>query len=468
MSAVIVALSLLLTAASISAAEPAWPAFRGPDSNPVGRSERLPDRWSTTENIEWSAEVPGRGWSSPIVTGDQVFVTAAVTDGDSKSPQTGTDFSNQYVAELMKQGLTQEEVLARLTERDIELPSEVQLHYYLYCLDLPTGELRWRAEIASGQPPGGRHRKNSFMSETPVTDGELVYVYIANLGLYAYALTGEQRWTTPMDRHPIYLNFGGGTSPVLHENLLIILNDNEEQQFIAAFDKSSGDLLWRTNRDLRGKDPRRSGWSTPYVWKTPERTEIVTTGPGAAVSYDLEGRELWRLGDISVSTAPTPFAYRGLLLLDAGQGRPMYAVKSGADGDITPENLSEPGPAFAWIQPRSGTYIPTPLAYEGFLYVLNDKGILSRFNAATGELSYKGRVDREGAAFSSSPWAYNGKIFAVSETGDTYVLSAGDELEVLAVNPLGEMALATPAMVGDRLLLRTESKLYSIRESSEN
>ena len=306
------------------------------------------------------------------------------------------------------------------------------------------------------------------MSETPVTDGNTVYVYIANLGLFAYDFAGKQRWTTSLDPHPVYLDFGGGASPVLHGNQLLILNDNEEQQFLASFSKQTGKLLWRTNRDIQGDAPRRSGWSTPFVWETPERTEIVTLGPGKAVSYDLEGNELWSLGNTSVTPAPTPFAYGGLLLLDAGQSRPTYALKPGASGDITPENPAEPGPAFAWAQPRSGTYIPTPVAYEGHLYVLSDKGILARFNAATGALSYKGRVDREGAAFSASPWAYDGKVFAVSETGDTYVLSAGDKLEVLAVNPLGEMALATPAIVGDRLLLRTESRLYSIRESIEN
>jgi len=461
--------SLLLPALAVtaSAGESAWPSFRGPDSNPVGESPRLPERWSTTENVEWNVEIPGRGWSSPIVAGEQVFVTAAVTEGESKKPQIGTDFSNEYVAELSKQGLSQDEILARVTERDIELPSEVELHYYLYCLDLSSGELLWRREVASGRPPGGRHRKNSFMSETPVTDGEAVYVYVANLGLYAYDLAGERLWTRELKSYPIYLDFGPGASAALHGERLIVLNDNEERQFLAAFDKRSGKEIWRTERDIQGDQPRRSGWSTPYVWEHEKGAEIVTVGPGRAIAYDLDGRELWSLEGMTGTPAPTPFAYGGLLILDAGQGRSIYAIRPGARGDVTPEKASAPGEAFAWVAERAGTYIPTPVAYDGYLYVVNDKGILTRLDAATGEVSYKGRLDRDGAAFTASPWAYDGKVFAVSETGVTYVFGAGDELEVLGKNPLGEMALATPAIVGDRLLVRTETQLYSIREGGD-
>jgi len=181
-------------------AEPEWPRFRGPDANPVVAKGRLPEKWSKTENVEWAAEIQGRGWSSPIVNGSNVFVTTVTTEGKSKAPQIGTEYSNEYVAELMKQGLSEQEVLKRVTARDIELPKEVMLHYYLYCLDIQTGKVVWKREFYSGQPPGGRHRKNSFASETPVTDGNLVYVYVANLGLYAYDMKGTQVWHTPLKR----------------------------------------------------------------------------------------------------------------------------------------------------------------------------------------------------------------------------------------------------------------------------
>jgi len=443
-----------------------WPQFRGPDSNPVGGSGRLPDRWSTSENVDWKLEIPGRGWSSPIVTGGKVFLTTVTTDGASKHPQTGTDFSNDYVAELSKQGLPEAEILARLDARDIEKPHEVTLHYFLYCLDVETGAVLWKKEFHGGRPPGGRHRKNSFASETPVTDGTLVYVYVANLGLYAYDLKGDPVWKTALEALPIYLDFGTGGSPVLQGDQLLILSDNEKQQFLAAFDKRTGRPLWRTERALKQNDgpPRQSGWTTPFVWEHPLRTEIVTVGPTAAVSYDLTGRELWRLSGMSIAPVPSPFAYQDLLFVDGGQTRPLFAIRAGAAGDISlPEDKSESA-SVAWSVPRAGSYIPTPVAYDGALYVLYDKGILARFDARTGAMAYKERLDPEGSAFTSSPWAYDGKIFCLSEEGKTYVVEAGKTFRVLHTNALGDMALATPAIAGDRLILRTEKTLYAIRQ----
>ncbi|MEP7365831.1 MAG: PQQ-binding-like beta-propeller repeat protein, partial [Acidobacteriota bacterium] len=308
-------------------APPDWPQFRGPEANPIGDNARLPDRWSRTENVEWSAEIPGRGWSSPVVVGNRVFVTTAVTDGASKKPQVGVDYSNEYVAELSKKGLSDAEVMAKLRERDIEMPEEVNLHYFLYCIDLRSGKVQWRQEYHSGKPAVGRHRKNSFTSETPVTDGQWIYVYAGNLGLYAYDLNGKQRWKTPLEAYPIYLDFGTGSSAALHENLLIVVNDNEKEQFIAAFDKRTGKEVWRQSRTVKEEGAgRQSGFSTPYIWKNSHRTEIVTNGPGAVVSYDLEGKELWRLRGVSALPVPMPFAYQGLLYLNGGSSKRMFAV----------------------------------------------------------------------------------------------------------------------------------------------
>ena len=170
------ACALLLVSLPVHGQDMAWPQFRGPESNPVGTHARLAERWSKTENVEWSQVIPGRGWSSPIVTGGRVYVTTVTTEGKSKPPQIGTEYSNEYVAELLKQKLPLDQVIARVTERDIELPKEVMLHYVLYCLNLKSGKVEWQKEFYKGQPPGGRHRKNSFVSESPVTDGKRVYV----------------------------------------------------------------------------------------------------------------------------------------------------------------------------------------------------------------------------------------------------------------------------------------------------
>ena len=457
--------ALILASLTVHGQGLAWPQFRGPDANPVGAHARLADRWSKTDNVEWSQEIPGRGWSSPIVTSDKVFVTTVTTDGKSKSPQIGTEYSNEYVAELQKQGLPMDKVLERVTERDIELPKEVNLHYFLYCLNLKSGKVEWRKEFFAGHPPGGRHRKNSFTSESPVTDGKFVYVYVANLGLWAFDLNGKPAWTTPLESNPIYLDFGTGSSPALARNLLVIVNDNEKQQFIAAYDKQTGKQVWSTNRDI-GPKGRRSGWVTPYVWQHALRTEIVAVGPEVVVSYDLAGKELWRLSGMSISPIPMPFAYDGLLYIDGGRGALLVALRPGATGDISLREGQTSNEYIVWSQARAGTYLPSPVAYDGAVYSLTETGILSRFDAKTGKLTYKTRIDPTATAFTTSPWAYNGKLFCLSEEGQTFVIATGEQFKLLHVNELDDMALATPALVGERLLIRTEHRLYSIRRRS--
>ena len=460
--------ALLLMSLTVQAQNMAWPQFRGPESNPVGTHARLADRWSKTENVEWSLEIPGRGWSSPIVTGGKVYVTTVTTDGKSKPPQTGTEYSNEYVAEMQKQGLPMAEVIKRVTERDIELPNEVTLHYFLYCLDLKSGKVEWTKEFYTGRPPGGRHRKNSFVSETPVTDGKHIYVYVANLGLWAFALNGKQTWTTPHEAHPIYLDFGTGSSPALEGNLLIVVSDNQKQQFIAAYDKRTGKQVWRTERDLGGrKEPvQRSGWATPFVWRHPARTEIITIGPGEAVSYDLQGKELWRLAGMSQTPVPTPFAYEGLLYINGGRGRPMFAIRPGASGNISLKEDQTANDYVVWSQARAGTYLPSSLAYQGAIYTLTETGILNRYDAKTGKQTYKTRIDPAASAFTTSPWAYNGRLFCLSEEGQTFVVTTGEQFELLHVNELDDFSQASPALVGERLLIRTEHRLYSIRRKA--
>jgi outer membrane protein assembly factor BamB len=459
---------LLLMTSAVHAQDVVWPQFRGPESNPVGTHARLADRWSKTENVEWFQEIPGRGWSSPIVTGGKVYITTVTTEGKSKPPQIGTEYSNEYVAELQKQGLSMKEIIERVTARDIELPHEVTLHYFLYRLDLKTGKVEWSKEFYTGHPPGGRHRKNSFVSETPVTDGKFIYIYVANLGLWTFDMKGKQAWSTPLEANPIYLDFGTGSSPALTDNLLVVVSDNEKQQYIAAFDKKTGKQVWRTNRDLGGDgQPRqRSGWATPFVWRHALRTEIVAIGPQTVVSYDLAGKELWRMSGMALTPIPTPFAYEGLLYINAGRGRPLFAIRPGASGDITLKEGETSNRYVAWSHERAGTYLPSALAYDGAVYTLTETGILMRFDAKTGKQTYKTRIDPAATAFTTSPWAYNGKLFCLSEEGQTFVVTTGEQFQLLHVNQLDDFAQASPALVGERLLIRTEHRLYSIRRKA--
>jgi outer membrane protein assembly factor BamB len=448
-----------------------WPGFRGPGSLPVADNPRLPDRWSKTENVEWVAEVPGVGWSSPIVWGRKVFLTSATSDRPMKEPSLGTDFSNDYIAELQAQGLSSEEVNERLYERDREMPHEIEIGLGVYCYDLESGKLLWERQVYRGNPPGGRHRKNSFASETPVVDGERVYAYFTQFGLFAFDQEGQPVWSTPMKAYPTIRDYGTGASPALHGDRLYVLNDNEEQSFLAAFDKRTGKEVWRTPRQFETR--RKTGWSTPFVWENSVRTEIVTVGPGAVLSYDLDGRELWRLNRMASTPIQSPFASNGILFVAAGSGgdddnntnnRPLVAIRPGGSGDITPKEPETKNEHVLWYNRLAGgTYLPTPILFEGAIYVLYEKGIFARHDVETGERVYRSRIAPGASAFTASPWAYNGKIFALSEEGDTYVIEAGKEFRLLGVNPLEDWALASPAMVGDRLLLRTRSRLYSIR-----
>ena len=443
-----------------------WPRFRGPVGNPVGSNPNLPIRWSETENVEWVAEVPGVGWSSPVVWGNRIFLTTATSGQPMKGPSLGTDFSNDYIAELQARGLPPEEVNRRLYARDREMPDEVVIGLHVIALDLGTGAVLWDREIYRGPPLGGRHRKNSYASETPVTDGERLYAYFTHHGLFAFDLEGEPVWESRLDARPTVRDFGTGASPALHGDRLYVLNDNEEEGFLAAFRADDGGELWRTPRQITER--RKTGWSTPFVWENGLRTEIVTVGPGIVIAYDLEGRALWRLGRMAGTPIQSPFAWGGRLFVAAGasggQYRPLAAVLPGGAGDITPPEGQTASEHVAWYDRiAGGTYLPTPVVYEGALYVLYSRGIFARHDVDTGARVYRSRVAEGAAAFTSSPWAYGGYVFALGEEGNTYVIEAGEEYRLAGVNPLGDWTLASPAIVGDRLLIRTQQRLYSIR-----
>jgi outer membrane protein assembly factor BamB len=195
---------------------------------------------------------------------------------------------------------------------------------------------------------------------------------------------------------------------------------------------------------------------------------VVTLGPGVAISYGLDGHELWRIKRMGAVAIQSPFAWAGILYLTSGtsgdDNKPIAAIRAGGRGDITPQEPATTNDHVIWYERiAGGTYLPTPVIYQNALYVLYDKGIFSRFKLDTGERIFRSRIAPGAAAFTASPWAYDGKIFALSEEGDTYVIEAADEYRLVGVNALDEFALATPAIVGDRLLIRTQSHLYSIR-----
>jgi outer membrane protein assembly factor BamB len=416
-----------------------WPQFRGPRAG-VAEDQVLPDTWSTSEHIAWTVEIPGRGWSSPIVWGDRVFVSTAVAEGDIEMPKTGLYLGGNR-----------------------DTPSDKVHLWKVYCIDLNTGKVLWGAVAHKDRPKYALHIKNSHASETPVTDGERVYAYFGNVGLFCYDFDGHLLWSKRWDAVKTRYNWGTAASPVLYKDRLYIISDNEEQSFLAALDTKTGEQVWRVDRD------EKSNWATPCIWENSERTELVTSGTGKVRSYDLTGKPLWELAGATSIAIPTPFATDGLLYVTGGfvadSVRPLYAIRPGADGDITLKGGQSSNEFIAWSQRKAGPYNPTPVAYQGYVYVLYDRGLLSCFEAKTGKEVYVGvRIAAGANAFTASPWANNGKLFCLSEDGDTFVIHAGPEFKLLGCNKLQEMCMATPAAVRGRLLLRTLSRLYCVRD----
>jgi outer membrane protein assembly factor BamB len=440
-AAFVIAGLIVSALASVSATDE-WAQFRGPLAGVVADDPALPDVWSETNNVVWKTNIPGLGWSSPVVWEDHVFLTSAVSTGQEAAPAKG----------LYDPGDEHGKMKSSTAER-----------WVVYDVDFKTGKIRWERELRNALPPITKHIKNSYASETPVTDGERLYVYFGSVGLVAALnlANGELVWTKDVGAFDGRQGFGMAGSPVLHKDRLFVVNDNNTQSFIAAFDKRTGDEIWRVRRE------ESENWSSPFVWENELRTEIVTTGMGKVRSYDLDGKLLWELKGMTVNTVPTPFAKNGLVYINSGYPgaavRPVYAIRPGAAGDISLKSGETTNQYIVWYQPLLGTYQTTSLVYGNYYYTLLDRGFLLCHDARTGAQVYgRQRISAESSGFAASPWAYNGKLFLLSEDGDTFVVQAGPEFKLLRTNSLNEMSLATPAVAHGSLIIRTQSKLYRI------
>jgi len=416
-----------------------WPQFRGRDSRGVAESAKLPKTWSASENVAWKTEIPGRGWSSPIVWGGRLFVTSVVDQGAVEKPKKGLYFGG---------------------ERPV--PSSEQ-ERKLYCLDVKTGKIRWEKTASHGPAQSSAHLKNSYASETPITDGKYVYAYFGNIGIFCYDMDGNLKWEAKLPAQKTRFGWGTAASPVLNGDRIYIVIDNEEQSNLIALDKTTGKEIWRIPRE------EKTNWSTPYIWKNDRRTEIVTAASGKVRSYNLDGKLLWWLSGMSSITIATPYSEKGLLYVTSGyvgdRARPIYAIKPGAEGDISLKSGETTGPFIAWSDPVGAPYNPSTLTYDGRLYVLYDRGLLSCFDAVTGKRYYEKERLPQGSGFTSSPWAANGLVYCLSEDGVTHVVRAGDKFELVRSNVLtdDDMCMATPALAGDRLIIRTATRIYCVR-----
>ena len=417
-----------------------WPQFRGVGAIGTSDNTDLPDQWSASRSVAWKKDLPGKGWSSPVVWGGRVFLSTVVSQQSAEEAKKGLYFGG-----------------------DRSKVSTAVHQWKVICLQLKTGEVLWEQVPHKAVPSWPLHIKNSYASETPVTDGEHVYVYFGNVGVFCYDLEGQPVWSLPVQPHKVRNNWGTAASPVLHGEKLLIVNDNDERSYLHALDKRTGKELWRVERS------EGSNWATPYVWTNSLRTEIITPGTGKTRSYDLDGKLLYEFGGGSSITIAAPYSQFGLLFVSSGyvldQKKPLFAIRPGASGDISLEDEQTSNDYIAWCQPQAAPYNPATVIWGDLLYVLLDRGYVSCYEAKTGRLVYDKRRLPRGRAFTSSPWAYNGKIFCLNEYGTTYVVRAGRKFEILHQNSLAEddMCMATPALVGDRLLIRTSERIYCIR-----
>lgn len=418
-----------------------WPQFRGPNASGVSKSEKIPLEWGEGKNQKWKKPLPGYAWSSPIVVKGMVIVTTATSDKPPEAPKKGLYFGGE-----------------RPTP-DAVFTLDVRAY------DLSTGEEKWKTEVFKGKPTTPIHIKNTYASETPASDGESIVVSFGSFGAFGLGMNGSKIWHDKTGEFKTKMNWGTGSSPIIHEGIAYLQVDNEEKSTILALDAKTGERKWTQPRD------EKTSWATPFLWKNSKRSELVTNATNKIRSYNpQDGKLLWELGRNSVISVPTPIAGDDLLYVSSGyvmdpRYKPIYAVKPGVSGDITPKGTEETSSGLEWTQRLGGPYMPTPILYDGRYYVLYDLGFMSCYDAKTGKEIYKRqRLGTGGQQFTASPVAARGMIFCGSESGKTFVVKAGPKFEIVRTNELPGMIMATPAMAGDNLIVRTDSALYCFGE----
>lgn len=463
-----------------------WPQFRGPDGLSLATENKIPSEWSSQKNVAWKISIPGTGWASPIIWEDKLFVATAVTENQPKPSARGGGPGGPGRGEGRRPGAEGESPRANRGEdngpapqadsnqpagpggegrprrgrgpgggRD-NAPPQAVYRWELMCLDVKTGKERWKKVALERKPTIPTHSTNTYASETPVTDGKNVFVYFGMIGLFSFDFDGNIVWQKDLGVYPMMNGWGTGSSPVLVGDHLIIQCDNEESSFIVGLDKKTGEEAWRKPRS------EKSTWSTPFVWTHHGKTDIVALGEKKILGYEPStGKENWELPGIGARCSSSPAATDDLLIVGGGGGMrgsgPLLAVNAKAADGM--ENAS-----IAWKKDNAGPPMASPLLYDGHVYVLEQRGgMISCYDAKSGEQVYYRQRLANARGFTSSPWASDGKIFCLDQDGQTYVVEAGPKFNLLGVNELDEMCWSSPAIANDSLYLRTVEHLYCIR-----
>ena len=428
-------------------AEQNWTGFRGVATTGTARGTP-PLTWNIEDGtrILWKTPVAGRGHASPIVWGDRIYVATAVYGAEEKPLRTGV-YGDPDLAQI-----------------------EADYSWHLVALDRSSGEIVWERVAHEGAPRAKHHMKASQANATPVTDGRRLVALLGSEGLFCYDMHGQLMWRRDLGAlnvgwfYDSGFEWGHASSPILHGDRVIVQIDRSRDPFIAAYSLEDGSEVWRTSRD------NLPSWGTPALIEGPEGMEIVTNGSRRIRGYDADtGRELWSLGPHSEITVGSVVTGHGLAFVTGGWApvQSTYAIRPGGRGDLSLARGEKSSDHIAWRKTRGGTYVPTPLVYGDHLYTLANNGILTAFDARTGERIFRARVAGRGsAAFSASPVAAAGRLYMTSEEGDVYVVRHGREFELLVKNPMGEIVIATPAISGNMLIVRTLEHVWAIAEQS--
>ena len=415
-----------------------WPQWRGPGGQGISAEKNLPTAWSATKNIKWKTPISGRGHSSPIVWGKKIFLTTALdgevvpgrTPGVTHKMADGTDFVHPDA-----------------------VGADLKHTFKVICLDRETGKILWERVAYEGPVHDSRHKKASFASSTPATDGKYVFAFFGSEGLYAYDFNGKLLWKQDLGKLGT-ASVGYGVSPILYGNLVIMQCDESGlNSFIAAFDKKTGKEVWRAQRKVDVT------WSTPVLVQAGKRTELVASAAEHIIAYDpLTGKELWRHKGLESNAVNTPVVSNDLVVITSGYPNKIaLALRGGGQGDVTGT------PQLVWTYNKGTAYVPSPILYGDYLYLMMGNGSLTCLDAKTGKMIYEGgRVPVATKFYGASPVAFDGKILLTSEDGDTFVIKAGPKHEVIATNSIAEPVYSSPAISDGMIFIRGEKSLFCI------
>ena len=420
-----------------------WPSFRGPEASGIADGQNIPDKWDpkTGENVLWRTAIPGLAHSSPVVWGNQIFVTSAISSDAKATFRPGLYGDGDASKDRSKQ------------------------RWILYSIDKRNGKVLWQRLAYEGEPLEKRHIKSTYANSTPTTDGRIVVAWFGSEGVYAYDMTGRLLWKVDIGRIdlgaydvPTY-EWGPASSPIIWNNRVILQCDTQADSFVLALDASTGKTVWKTKRE------EIPSWGTPTVAKTAHGPQLVTNASNYIRGYDpTTGQELWRLGGSSKITAPTPVFSDELFVVVSGRApeRPIFVVRPEARGDLTLPEGKKSSEAIVWSMTGRGSYMPTPIVYRGTLYVLSNNGLFDAYDFKTGKEIYRQRLPVVGSGFSASPVAADGKIYLSNEDGEILVIAAGEKFTHLSTNSMGELLMATPALSDGVMYVRSASSLFAI------